>query len=134
MNEHSPDDRLHEQLGVELTETSYGQARTHLSVEARHLAPTSRVHSGTLVTLADAACGYGCLASLPDGQDTFATIDLTIHLVGASRPGEELEATANLRHAGRTIQLWDATVTAGSDPLRVIAHFRCTQLLMARRS
>lgn len=134
MNEHSPANGLPAQLGLELSEASYGQARVRLSVDARHLAPTGRVHSGTLVTLADTACGYGCLASLPTGQDTFATIDLMTHLVGASRPGEQIEATANLRHAGRTTQIWDATVRAESDPLRLIAHFRCTQLLMATRS
>ncbi|WP_390622651.1 PaaI family thioesterase [Amycolatopsis viridis] len=70
---------------------------------------------------------------MPAGRDTFATIDLVTHLVGAARPGEDVEAVADLRHDGRTTQVWDATVTAAGPERRVIAHFRCTQLLMTSR-
>jgi hypothetical protein len=76
--------------------------------------------------LADTACGYGCTASLPAGGTGFTTIELKTNFLGTAREGT-LECVATLVHAGRTTQVWDATIRSGQ---KTIAVFRCTQLVL----
>jgi 1,4-dihydroxy-2-naphthoyl-CoA hydrolase len=79
-----------------------------------------------VVALADTACGYGCVASLPEGATGFTTVELKTNFLATAREGV-LVCIATLRHGGRTTQVWDATVD-GAD--RTIALFRCTQLVL----
>jgi 1,4-dihydroxy-2-naphthoyl-CoA hydrolase len=90
------------------------------------LAPNGYLHAGTVVALADTACGYGCIASLPEGGTGFTTIELKTNFLGTAREGV-LACVATLLHGGRTTQVWDAVVLHGD---RTIALFRCTQLVL----
>ena len=45
-----------------------------LPLRADHVAPNGYLHAGTVVALADTACGYGCIASLPDGASGFTIL------------------------------------------------------------
>jgi 1,4-dihydroxy-2-naphthoyl-CoA hydrolase len=90
------------------------------------LAPNGYLHAGTVVALADTACGYGCTASLPAGGTGFTTIELKTNFFGTARDGV-LDCVATLVHGGRTTQVWDATIRHGD---RTIAVFRCTQLVL----
>ena len=101
-----------------------------------HLAPTGYLHAATVVALADTACGYGALASLPAGKAGFTTIELKANFLGTATVEQELTVHATAIHRGGTTQVWDATVRAGSaadDVPAVIAVFRCTQLLLDAR-
>ena len=91
------------------------------------LAPHEFLHAGTVVALADTSAGYGCLASLPEGANSFTTIELKANFLGTAREGR-ISCEAILAHGGRTTQVWDATVT--NDDGKTIALFRCTQLLL----
>lgn len=86
------------------------------------------VHAGTIVSMADTACGYGCLASLPEGASSFSTVELKSNFLGAARDGMLL-CEARAIHAGRTTQVWDATVRHRETD-KVIAMFRCTQMIL----
>ncbi|MGY3493798.1 uncharacterized protein (TIGR00369 family) [Bradyrhizobium sp. USDA 4502] len=77
--------------------------------------------------MADTACGFGCLASLPDGAIGFATGELKINFIGAAREGG-MSCEARLVHAGRTTQVWDAEIRSEATG-KTIALFRCTQML-----
>jgi 1,4-dihydroxy-2-naphthoyl-CoA hydrolase len=101
-----------------------------LELRKQHLAPNGYLHAGAIVTLADTACGYGCILNLPEGAVGFTTVELKTNFVRTAREGT-LTCEARQVHAGRTTQLWDATVT-GPDG-RVLALFRCTQLLLSPR-
>lgn len=90
------------------------------------LAPNGYLHAGTVVALADTACGYGCIASLPDGGRGFTTIELKANFLATARDGV-LECVATLLHGGRTTQVWDAVVRRDE---KTIALFRCTQLVL----
>lgn len=80
------------------------------------------------MTLADTAAGFGCLANLPDGADSFTTIELKSNFLGTARDGV-LKCHARLVHGGRMTQIWDATVThAGTG--KTLAIFRCTQMIL----
>jgi 1,4-dihydroxy-2-naphthoyl-CoA hydrolase len=105
-------------------------------VRDEHLAPSGYLHGGTVVALADTACGYGCLGSLPSGKTGFTTIELKTNFLGTARVGETVDVHATAVHRGGTTQIWDAVVTVDrpGDPTPVtIAVFRCTQLLLQPR-
>lgn len=114
-------------LGIEITGLVAGIVHAELELRDEHFAPNGFVHAGALVTLADTAAGYGCLAQLPDGALGFTTLELKVSFLRAAREGT-LRCEARAVHAGRTTQVWDATV-AGPDG-RAIALFRCTQLVL----
>ena len=57
------------------------------AVKRIHLAPNGFLHAGSIVTLADTSCGYGCFASLPEGATGFTTIELKSNHLGTAREG-----------------------------------------------
>jgi uncharacterized protein (TIGR00369 family) len=91
------------------------------------LAPNGYLHAGTVVALADSACGYGCIASLPDGATGFTTIELKTNFLATALAGT-IGCESRRVHAGRTTQVWDATVS--DETGKPLALFRCTQLLL----
>jgi uncharacterized protein (TIGR00369 family) len=120
-------DRLPGLLGVDVVEFAEGVVRARVDLRPHHLAPNGYLHAGTVVSLADTACGYGCVLSLPDGATGFTTIELKTNFLRTATAGT-LACEARLVHGGRTTQVWDAIVRDGSE--RTLALFRCTQLLL----
>jgi uncharacterized protein (TIGR00369 family) len=114
-------------LGIEVQEAGDGYVRAGLELEQKHMAPNGYLHAGTVVGLADSACGYGCILNLPEGATGFTTIELKTNFLRSAREGT-IECEARLVHGGRTTQIWDATVTDAEG--RRMALFRCTQLLL----
>ena len=120
--------RLPELLGIEVTAVDEGRLEARLELRPQLLAANGFLHAGTVVTLADTACGYGCRANLPDGATGFTTIELKANFIGTAQEGV-IACEAELVHGGRTTQVWDATVVDA--PVgREIAKFRCTQLVL----
>jgi 1,4-dihydroxy-2-naphthoyl-CoA hydrolase len=116
-------------LGIELCEVARGQVKARLPVRPELLAPNGYLHAASVIALADTASGYGTLATLPDGSKGFTTIELKTNFLGTARDGF-IACEARLVHGGRTTQIWDAQVIDESTG-RVIALFRCTQLLLS---
>jgi uncharacterized protein (TIGR00369 family) len=114
-------------VGLEVVAAESGRAEGGLELRAEHLAPNGYLHAGVLVTLADTVCGFGCVASLPEGAVGFTTIELKTNFLATAREGA-LVCRGELVHGGRTTQVWDAAVTRRHG--RVLALFRCTQLLL----
>ena len=123
--------RLPGLVGVEVTTVEPGHLRARLPVRPDLLAPNGYLHAASVIALADTCCGYGCVASLPEGATGFTTIELKTNFLKTLTEGT-LVCEARLVHGGGTTQLWDATVTdeaAGT----VLALFRCTQLVLRPR-
>jgi 1,4-dihydroxy-2-naphthoyl-CoA hydrolase len=118
-------------IGIEMRDVARGRVRSRLAIRTEHLAPNGYLHAATVVAVADTSCGYGTLASLPDGAQGFTTVELKSNFLGTVLDGA-IACEATLVHAGRTTQVWDATVT-DEVTARVIALFRCTQLLLYPR-
>jgi uncharacterized protein (TIGR00369 family) len=118
-------------IGLEVLEIGRGRVRSRLALRPDHLAPNGFLHAATVVALADTSCGYGCVASLPDGAAGFTTIELKVNFLGTLREGS-LGCEATLLHGGRSTQVWDARVTDEATG-RTLALFRCTQLVLAAR-
>ncbi len=102
--------------------------RAECRVPARPGPPNDYLHAATVVALADTSCGYGTIASAPDGAQGFTTIELKANFLGTAREGT-LACEATLVNGGRSTQVWDARVTDEATG-RMIALFRCTQLLL----
>lgn len=115
-------------LGIEWISVERGSTRAKFSVARHHLAPNGFMHAASIIALADSACGFGCVSSLPDGAQGFTTIELKSNFLGTARDGV-VSCHATLVHGGRTTQLWDAEVRH-DDADRTIALFRCTQLIL----
>lgn len=118
-------------IGIEVLEIERGRVRSRLTVRPELLAPNGFLHAATVVALADTSCGYGCVTSLPDGAAGFTTIELKANFLGTLREGG-LGCEANLVHAGRSTQVWDARLTDEATG-RTVALFRCTQMVLATR-
>ena len=115
-------------MGIVFTGIAPNELRAELAIKPHHIAPNSYLHAGTVVTLADTACGYGCIAHLPEGATGFTTIELKSNFLGTAREGT-IAVIATPKHLGRTTQLWDAVVTQ-KDTGKTMALFRCTQLVI----
>lgn len=114
-------------LGIEFETLENERVRARLPLRPALFAPNGYVHAGTVVALADTACGYGCMLTLPEGAAGFTTIELKTNFLRSAKEGT-IACEARLVHGGRTTQVWDATVS--DEEGRTMALFRCTQLLL----
>ena len=115
-------------LGLVITHVSPAEVRSELTVTPTTMAPNGFLHAGSVVTLADTSCGYGCVANLPKEATGFTTIELKSNHLGTAREGT-IDCVATPVHLGRTTQVWDATVTH-RETGKTIALFRCTQMVL----
>jgi 1,4-dihydroxy-2-naphthoyl-CoA hydrolase len=115
-------------LGVEILTVSAALVESRMSVQKTVMAPNGYLHAASVVALADTSCGYGCVASLPQGASGFTTIELKSNFFGTARDGAIL-CRATPLHRGRTTQVWDAAVSVEGSGAR-IALFRCTQMVL----
>jgi len=128
---HRGDGRLPGLMGFRVVAVEDGLLAAELDIRPEILAPNGYLHAATVITLADTACGYGCIAHLPDSMANFTTVELKCNFLSTARDGT-IACAARPVHLGGTTQVWDATVTRKADG-RTIALFRCTQMLLAPR-
>ena len=117
---------LSELLGFDIISASPQEIKAGFDIKPHHLAPNGYLHAASIIMLADTSCGYGCMMTLPEGANSFTTIELKSNFLGTAREGK-VDCTANPIHLGRTTQVWDATVSAAG---KTIALFRCTQMVL----
>lgn len=122
--------RLPGLLGIEFLEVKAERVLARLPVRTDLLAPNGFLHAASVIALADTACGYGSFETIPEEATGFTTIELKSNFLGTAREGT-VSCEATPQHLGRTTQIWDATVT-NDETSRVIALFRCTQMILHR--
>jgi 1,4-dihydroxy-2-naphthoyl-CoA hydrolase len=120
--------RLPGLIGLSIVAAEHELVVAELVLREELLAPNGFLHAASIIALADTACGYGCLAHLPDGATNFTTVELKSNFLGTARDGT-LSCIAKPAHLGRTTQVWDATVARKADG-GTIALFRCTQMVL----
>lgn len=118
-------------IGLEIVRAEEGRLSSRLDLRDELMAPNGYLHAATVIALADTSCGYGTFLNLPEGAESFTTVELKSNFVGTKREGA-IACRAELVHGGRTTQVWDATVTDEEDG-KPIALFRCTQMLLYPR-
>ncbi|MHB9878766.1 PaaI family thioesterase [Pacificimonas sp. ICDLI1SI03] len=117
------------ELFLEWKEVGEGRVSGCFTVARRHLAPNGYLHAASIIALTDSACGYGCLASLPDRASSFTTIELKANYLGTAKLGEIVTCEARLVHGGKSTQVWDAEAINEATSKK-IALFRCTQMII----
>ena len=119
-------------IGIEFTAIEPGHATSRLVLRPELLAPNGYLHAAVIIAIADTTCGYGTFTDLPEGAQSFTTIELKSNFLGTVREGA-LVCVATCVHGGRTTQIWDAQVTDETSR-KTIALFRCTQLIIYPRA
>jgi uncharacterized protein (TIGR00369 family) len=114
-------------LGVEPLEVTDERTTGRIVVDRRHLHPGGLVHGGAWVALADSVAAWQTFRHLPPGHD-FTTIEMKLNVFAAGRPDDELIATAEHLHAGRTTHVVEVRVHCGE---RLMANLLVTQLVIA---
>jgi 1,4-dihydroxy-2-naphthoyl-CoA hydrolase len=117
-------------LGVEPLEIGDERATGRIVVDRRHLHPGGLVHGGAWVALADSVAAWQTFRHLPPGHD-FTTAEMKLNVFAAGRPGDELIATAEHLHAGRSTHVVEVRVRCGD---RLVANLLVTQLVLAPRA
>jgi len=120
------------ELGIAWDVVANGEAAGRFTTRRVHMAANGFLHAASVIALVDSACGYGCVASLPEGASGFTTIELKANYLGTAKEGEVVICKARLAHGGRMTQVWDAEAineTTG----KTMALFRCTQMVLYPR-
>lgn len=122
------DEYLPGYLGIEILSITAGTVSSRMPVKKLHFAPNNFLHAASIVALADTSCGYATIAHLPEGAQSFTTIELKSNHLGTVKDGS-IACVATAQHLGRNTQVWDAVVTDEASG-RKIALFRCTQMIL----
>lgn len=115
-------------LGIEMLELAEASLRSTMQIRQLHFAPNGFLHAASVVALADTTCGYATMAHLPEGAQSFTTIELKSNHLGTVHEGS-VSCLATAQHLGRNTQVWDAVVSDAASG-RKIALFRCTQMIL----
>jgi uncharacterized protein (TIGR00369 family) len=113
-------------MAVEPVEITEEHAVGRMVVDDRHLHPGGLVHGGAWVALADSVAAWQTFRHLPQGWN-FTTIEMKLNVFAAGKPGDELTATAEHLHAGRSTHVVEVRVRCGE---RLVANLVVTQFCL----
>ena len=116
-------------LGVEPLEISDERSVGRILVDRRHLHPGGSVHGGAWVALADTVAAWQTFRHLPPGHD-FTTVEMKLNVFGAGRPGDELIATAEHLHAGRSTHVVEVRIRRACEE-SLVANLIVTQYVIS---
>jgi uncharacterized protein (TIGR00369 family) len=106
-----PPPPLHHLTGLSLKEYAEGSATFTMPCTEWLASPTGRLQGGTIAMLADFAMLAAVQTTTPAGL-AFAGLDLKVNFLRPVPPGDgQLEARAEIVHAGRTLAITRSTVT-----------------------
>lgn len=114
-------------MAVEPLELSDERAVGRIVVDERHLHPGGLVHGGAWVALADSVAAWQTFRHLPRGWN-FTTVEMKLNVFAAGKPGDELVATAEHLHAGRSTHVVEVRVRSGE---KLVANLIVTQFTLA---
>ena len=114
----SLDLRLHELLGLELTEVGPDRVVVSWTVDERHLQPYGLAHGGVHCLVAESAASIA--GALWFGRDG--------NVVGVNNSTDFLRATATPVHRGRSQQLWQIETRDDQDRLVARGQVRLQNL------
>jgi len=115
-------------FGLVVTRLEEQRLDAEVAIQPWMLAPNGYLHAASVLLLADTACGYACMAHLPEGAKNFTTIELKCNFLGTAKEGV-IRAECVAEHLGRTTHVWSVTVFGPGG--KKMALFRCTQMILA---
>ncbi len=87
-----------------------------LTIARPHTNSRGLAHGGLLSALADNAMGIACALAL-GGKAGLVTVQLSLDLMGAAKPGQWLEVAGRPLRTGRTLCFAEALLTADGTPV-----------------
>ncbi|HEY1831719.1 MAG TPA: PaaI family thioesterase [Acidimicrobiales bacterium] len=100
-----------------------------LTVTHPLIAGTGFLWAPVVIAMADALCAFSVGSRWPEGAKSFTTVESKANFVSSAREGEVVVGTVAPLHAGRSTQVWDATITNETTG-RLMCSYRCTQLML----
>ncbi|MBW8060525.1 MAG: PaaI family thioesterase [Solirubrobacterales bacterium] len=125
------DDSFPGDLGIEPLEIEDGHASGRIVVDRRHLHPGGYVHGGVWTALGDTVAAWTTFRNIPAGHN-FTTIELKLNVFAAGLSGDEIVATGEPLHAGRStvvIEVKIERIREGEEP-RLAANLIVTQFVL----
>eukprot|EP01028_Stygiella_incarcerata_P003089 TRINITY_DN1585_c0_g1_i1.p1 TRINITY_DN1585_c0_g1~~TRINITY_DN1585_c0_g1_i1.p1 ORF type:complete len:215 (+),score=48.69 TRINITY_DN1585_c0_g1_i1:98-742(+) len=123
-------------VGLDIESYEPGHIVGILDVEKKHIAPNGYLHGGTIVSLADTVCGFGCFAAIDASKEAFTTIELKTNFISTVRDGTKIRCVATAAHLGKKTHIWDAKIETnvddGGGKSKTLAIFRCTEMILPR--
>jgi uncharacterized protein (TIGR00369 family) len=116
-----------DRIGVEPLEITDEYARGRIVVDERHLHPGKVVHGGAWIGLMDTVGAWQTFRHLPPGYD-MTTVEMKLNVFGAAREGDELIATAETLHRGRSTHVIQVRAHRGD---RLLANLMLTNFILA---
>ncbi|MCI8992172.1 MAG: PaaI family thioesterase [Eubacterium sp.] len=96
-----------QEIGLEVTEVTDGEAIGVLQLEERHGNPIGSIHGGCLFSVADTVGG---VAATSKGR-MVTTIDGSMHYLNAARVGDLLTVHAKVIKSGKSFAVVDVTLS-----------------------
>jgi uncharacterized protein (TIGR00369 family) len=118
-------------LGIEPLEIEDSHSRGRIVVDRRHLHPGGYVHGGVWTALGDTIAAWATFRSIPAGHN-FTTIELKLNVFTAGLTDDEIVATAEPLHVGRSTVVIEVKIErrrAGEEP-RLAANLIVTQFVL----
>ena len=119
--------RLPGLVGIRFTGIEEGMVAAELDIRPDLIAPNGYLHAATVIALADTACGYGCIAHLPDGMANFTTVELKMNFLRPFKEGH-LVAEGWVVNGGRRLGMTEAEVRDDRGRLIAKASSTCMTL------
>lgn len=119
-------------VGVEVLSCEPERVTGRLPVTHAVVAGTGFLWAPVVITLADWLCACGIGDHLPEGA-SFTTLEIKTNFMGTVGLGGAILGKAWPVHRGRSTHVWDVEVSDESTA-KVIALFRCTQMVLYPRS
>ena len=119
-------------LGIEPIEIADELASGRIVVDRRHLHPGGFVHGGVWTALGDTVAAWATFRNIPPGHN-FTTIELKLNVFAAGVLGDEIVATGEPLHAGRSTVVIEVRMERrreGSEP-RLAANLIVSQFVLS---
>ncbi|MBJ6145667.1 PaaI family thioesterase [Hymenobacter sp. BT559] len=111
--------------GMTLSVPAPGQAEYRMVIKPEHLSSPGVAHGGVLAGLMDAVLGAAALTLAFTTGELVSTVEFKINFLHPVRLGDELRATAQVDHAGKSLVVCSGTIycqEAGKPGDRVVAQ------------
>jgi uncharacterized protein (TIGR00369 family) len=118
-------------LGIEPLEIEDSHSIGRIVVDRRHLHPGGYVHGGVWTALGDTVAAWATFRNIPAGHN-FTTIELKLNVFTAGLEGDQIVATGEPLHVGRSTVVIEVKVERrreGEEP-RLAANLIVTQFVL----
>jgi len=130
MSEEQKSIYLTEHLGIEFLDAPKGQALARMEVKPCVCQPLGFLSGGASLALAESLAGYASLAYCD--KDTFPFgMQVSANHVHSARQGQTVTATAEAIHIGKSIHLWNITITDENG--KIISTARVTNYIQRKQ-